>query len=135
MELFVEFSNWLDKHLSKRLPIEVIAINFNLYDGYDDSDNTYTYDIQLIGCDRFDEEDDDWACYDIFTTGEDVFSIPEEHVPHNDNIPFWDLELPFLCELAKRYLNEGKYADKLKNYTAVAIGHVSGELVILHRKQ
>jgi len=138
-ELYVSFSSWLDKHLSQDLPDGIVAINFNLYDGIRaDAEGkpikgSETYDIELVGCDRFDENDADWACYEVFTTREDLLFIPKRLVPHSDEIPFWEQELPFFSALVVRYLNEGKYATKLKQYKAVSVGHVGGNLAILHR--
>ena len=34
-----------------------------------------SYDVQLISANMFDESDDDWACEELFTTGEDIFKI------------------------------------------------------------
>lgn len=48
---FNEFSEWLNKYLEK-LPSDVVAVNFNIYEGVNK-----TYDIQLIGTDEFDEDD------------------------------------------------------------------------------
>jgi len=141
MKLYESFSAWLDRHLSKTLPDGIVAINFNLYDGILLNDNdepkesSETYDIELVGCITFDENDEDWACHEVFNTREDLFFIPKELVPHSDDIPFWEKELPFLTALVTRYLNEGQYADRLKSFTAVGMGHVNGNLEILHLKK
>jgi len=140
-ELYESFSAWLDKHLSRDLPDEIVAINFNLYDGLlvdaagKPMEGSESYDIELVGCVRFDENDNDWACNEVFNTNEGLFRICKKSVPHSNDIPFWEQELPFFSALATRYLNEGKYADKLKSFTAVAIGHVNGDLVVLHRSE
>jgi len=123
-DIYDYFSKWVDKHLCNDLPDSVIAINFNLYEG---SENTY--DIQIVGCDRFDEDDEDWACDEVFTTGEDVFFIKR-----TDDIAEWKQGLSAMTALVNRYLSDGKYADKLKSYTAVGIGFVDGDSYVLYRR-
>lgn len=122
-DIYIDFSKWLDKHLSKNLPDDIIAVNFNLYEG-----SNQTYDVQFVGCNRFDEEDDDWVCDEVYTTEEDVFFIPRPR-----DIAEWKQGLEFITELTEKYLREGKYMDKLKSYTAVCIGFVDGDIDVLYR--
>ena len=139
--IYESFSTWLDKHLSRDLPDGIVGINFNLYDGFlvdaagKPMKDLESYDVELVGCNRFDENDSDWAYHEVFNTREDLFRISKKSVPHSNDIPFLEQELSFFTTLATRYLNEGKYADKLKSFTAIAIGHVSGDLVVLHRNK
>ena len=69
-EDYVLFSNWLDRIMEQELPKGIIAYNFNIYEGAKG-----TYDIQLVGTDEYDENDEDWACTDYFTSGEDICYI------------------------------------------------------------
>lgn len=117
-----DFSKWLDSNL-EQLPPDIVAVNFNLYEGSND-----TYDIQLIGTDTFDEEDEDWACEEIFTTGEDIFLMPR-----TDDIEDWEDALDFITKMVRKYLEDGKYANMLKGLQAVGIGFVDGEIEILHQ--
>ena len=125
MEIYTDFSNWLDKQLSKELPNNVVAVNFNLYEG---SENTF--DIELIGCDSFDEDDGDWACDEVFSTREDLF-----YITRTGDIAQWEQGLLFITTLVEKYLRKGKYADKLKGFTAVGISFVDGDIDILHRSK
>jgi len=122
MELYNNFSKWLDKQLSKDLPNNIVAINFNLYEGI-----KQTYDVELVGCDMFDENDEDWVCDEVFDTREDLF-----FVPRTDDISHWEKGLSFITELVNKYLSEGKYADELKSYKAIGIGFVDGNINILY---
>lgn len=122
MEHYISFSKWLDKHLSKDLPNDIVAVNFNLYEGA-----KQTYDIELVGCDTFEESNSDWACDEVFTKREDLFLIPR-----TGDIAHWEQGLSFMTLLVKKYLCEGKYANKLKSYTAVGIGFVDGDIEILY---
>lgn len=59
---------WLDDIFIKKLPDNIIAFNFNLYE---DEDNKWS--IELIGSDKYDPNNDDWACSEIFTTRNNPF--------------------------------------------------------------
>ena len=120
-----DFSSWLDKHLSKDFPDGIIAINFNLYEGMGQ-----TYDVEFVGCGSFDENDEDWTCDEVFTTREDLFSIPQ-----TGDISQWEQGLLFVITLVKKYFVEGMYADKLKSYKAVGVGFVGGNIEILYRTE
>ncbi len=116
------FFNWLDEILNKGLSDDVKAINFNLYE---DGDNKWS--IELVGTASFDEEDYDWACDEIYTTRENPFSITEE----SDWQTIENLFISFL----EKYLKTGNCSDILKNYIAIAIGFVDGDLSILYKKE
>jgi hypothetical protein len=121
MLYYENFSKWLDSHL-KQLPSDVVAVNFNLYEGLNQ-----TYDIQLIGTDTFDEEDDDWACEEIFSTEEDLFCIPR-----TEDIEDWEDGLSFITKMIQNYLENGKYVNVLRELHAVGVGFVDGDIEILH---
>jgi len=133
-ELYSEFASWLDKHLSKGLPGNIAAVNFNLYEGVNmdfnssRTESSETYDVQLAGCDRFDENDGDWPCYEVFTTGEDLFSVPRAK-----NIAHRERGLSYITALVKKYLDEGEFADTLKGYAAVGLGFADGDTQIIYR--
>lgn len=46
---------------TEKLPEDIVALNFNLYEG--------PYAIDLIGSATFDESDEDWACNEDFIPG------------------------------------------------------------------
>ena len=126
--IYSDFSDWMDKHLSKDWPNEIVAVNFNLYEG---AEPTYQkYHVEMIGCGMFDEHNSDWACDEIFTTRDDLFFIPR-----TNEIAYYEQGLSFAASLVKKYLHEGKYADKLKRYVAVGIGFVGGDIEILHHTE
>jgi len=126
MQCYQEFSKWLANHLANDLPKEVVAFNFNLYEGV--TGTLEQYHIELIGADTFDEEDSDWPCNEIFTTRDDLFIIER-----TEDISKWKKGLEVMTSLVSKYLQEGKYADKLKSVNAVGIGFVDGDIHILYR--
>lgn len=115
-----EFSKWVDSVLDKEYPDNTIAINFNLYEEHEED----TWAVQIIGSDRFDEED--WACYETFTTGEDLYIWIEEGG--------WEKALETAMDNLKVYLNDGKHSSTLLKYDGVGIGFVDGDIEIIYRR-
>lgn len=121
MLYYQNFFKWLDNYL-EQLPSDVVAVNFNLYEG-----SNQTYDIQLIGTDKFYETDDDWACEEIFTTGEDIFFIQR-----TEDIEYWEDGLSFITKMIKKYFENGKYVYVLQGLQAVGVGFVDGDIELLY---
>lgn len=116
-----EFAKWLDNVLAEDLPDETVAVCFNVYeDGGDD------WSMQLIAAAYFDEDDEDWACDEVFSTGEDLFRWQEKSK--------WNEALKTANKLISDYLESGRYADILKRFDAVACGFVDGDIQILYKK-
>ena len=116
-----DFFVWLDSILKDELNNEVKAINFNLYE---DADNKWS--IELVGTFSFNKDDDDWACDEVFATRDNPFVIECES-------DWKSMETVFI-DLVNEYLSSGKYASKLKEYLAVGVGFVDGDLHILYDK-
>ena len=116
-----DFFEWLDLILKNELNSEIKAINFNLYE---DTDNKWS--VELVGTFSFDKDNDDWACDEVFTTRDQPFVIECE----SD----WELVETFFISLVNEYLSSGKYAGKLKEYQAIGIGFVDGDLHILYAR-
>ena len=117
--MYNEFEAWLDAALEAGVPDGIAAYNFNLYE---DDDNLWS--IELIGASRFDEEDPDWACDEVFTNREDPLSWSAE--------TDWEEILETMTQYVEKYLAEGKYADVLKDTEAVGIGFVDGDITIVY---
>lgn len=122
---FMHFSYWLDNVLQQQLPEGIIAFNFNIYEG-----SKGTYDIQLIGSEEFDDNDQDWACTDFYSSGENICCIKRVK-----EIEQWEQGLNYILELTRRYLSEGKNADILKSASAIGVGFVDGDIEIIYRSQ
>lgn len=117
------FAKWLDTALELGFPENTVAINFNLYEEHAKD----TWAVQLIGADRFDAEDEAWACYETFTTGENLYRWVEENG--------WETVLETAKAHVREYLNTGQYASVLKRYAAVGIGFVDGDLALLYERE
>ena len=117
--MYNEFEAWLDAALEADLPEDIAAFNFNLYE-----DDEYLWSIELIGASRFDAEDPDWACDELFTNREEPLSWSAE--------TDWETVLETMTQYVEKYLEDGKYADILKDSDAVGIGFVDGDITIVH---
>ena len=118
------FKDWIDKQFKKGIPENSVAANFNIYEGSDK-----TYHIQIITAVEFDENDSDWACDPAFSSGEDICVIPR-----TDTIDGWREGLEYIANLIIQYLDEGQNKDWLCSLTAVGVGFVDGDLVLLQNK-
>ena len=116
-----KFENWLDDILKGELPNDIKAINFNLY-----KDTHNKWSIELVGASSYDENDEDWACDEVFATRKNPFVLIKESN--------WENIEKIYTNMVNEYLNNGKYASKLKQYEAVAIGFVDGDLNVIYKK-
>ncbi|MGM9531702.1 hypothetical protein [Intestinibacter sp.] len=114
-----EFKVWVEKYLVD-LPEDAVAINFNLYEGEED------YSVQLIASDEFDEEDEDWACEEIFSTEDDLFVIPM-----TEDIEDWEDALVYIKSLIEEYLKVSSCRDILENLEGIGVGFVDGNIELL----
>lgn len=121
--MYQKIEKWIDKVLKQDFPNNVVGVIFNLYE-----DGDALYSVEVIGTESFDKEDEDWACDELtdFETRENPLVLKS----NSD----WEEMLSTVSDCLKKYLAEGKYADKLKNCTAVATGFVDGDIEILYTK-
>src|SRR5258705_8057497 len=115
--LVSEFISWVDRiileHGGGR---RAVAYNFNLYEHEDE------FAIQLIGATKFDTADEDWPCYEAFSSGEDLFILPYSAVGREYENGLRDAKI-----LVEGYLKRGKEAKRLKASRGVAVGFVGGD--------
>ena len=116
-----KFYDWLDDNL-KEIPLDAVAVNFNLYEGENN-----TYDVELIGSDIFTEEDDDWACEEIFLTEGSLFSIPI-----CNDISDWKDGMLYIKKMIEDYMKIGEYSNNLRQLQAVGIGFVDGDIELIY---
>lgn len=100
--MYDEFAKWLDRILDENMPLPGVAINFNIYEEVD-----LHWSIQLISSTYFDEEDEDWNCYEEFTTGEDLYEWQQG--------VGWEKILDISCEMIRKYLTEGNMLRNLRS--------------------
>lgn len=117
--MYKKFEKWMNSLLAEHTGEGIVAYNFNIYEGEEEGD----YDLQLIGASMYDAEDDDWACSEVYSSGEDIFSYEAED---------WEAGLDVCIDLVKQYLEQGKYADVLKKGKVVTTGFVDGDLELIY---
>lgn len=62
------FFRWLDSLLQIVIPPEIVALNFNIFE----SCNAHQFDVQLVGAKSYSNSNDDWACSNDFSSGENL---------------------------------------------------------------
>ncbi len=115
----MDFTKWINSILDKPLPSEVVAINFNLYE-----DENNKWSMEFVGASSFDVDDSDWACDEVFVTRENPLEWIQE--------ASWEAILMDMSNEISEYLENGKYADKLKSYVGIGVGFVDGDIEILY---
>ena len=111
---------WLNNILGQDIPSSVVALNFNLYE---DEDSKWS--MELVGTASFDLEDEDWCCDEIFDFGTRTNPLTWKEEKE------WNDILTQIQTILKRYLQQGKYSDVLKQYQGVGMGFVDGDIEIL----
>lgn len=120
--MYDKFEQWLDEALAADLPENAVALNFNLYE---DGDNWWS--VELVATDRFDADDPDWACDEVFDTRENPYEWEEDS-------PWLDI-LEKACGWVREYMANGYHAEKISTYTAVGCGFVDGDIELLYIKE
>ncbi|MDE6832820.1 MAG: hypothetical protein K2J39_01020 [Ruminococcus sp.] len=119
-EIYQSFAEWLDSLLEKNdIPADTKAFNFNIYDEEGD-----VYSVQLIASDRFDASDDEWACYEIWSSEEDLFFVDASDEDDKSGETFEK----FATDMISGYITQN---DVLKR-VPVGIGFVDGDLNIIY---
>lgn len=116
-----DFEKWIDMVLEKDFPEEMVGVVFNLYE---ERDNKWS--VELVGTSIFDADDEDWRCEEVYDTRENPFEWQQDTT--------WQDVLENVIDIFKKYLEEGKYADKLKEYQGVGTGFADGDAWILYEK-
>lgn len=116
----IDLEKWIDSIFENDLPEEIVAIAFNLYE-----DGNNQWSIEMIGSSSFDVEDADWACGEVFDTRDDLQSWTQA--------ANWEEILQEASHEIKRYIEVGKYAERLKSYKGVGLGFVDGDMTIVYQ--
>ena len=129
-EIYESLCSWIDGLLENaEIPENAAAFCFNLYEESEDS-SEHLFGVQLIAAGAFDENDGgDWACDEIWTSGEDIFLVDISDEP--DTSP--ENAQRLISEMLREYLDNGKYRSILLSSAAAAAGFVEGELEILFK--
>ena len=120
-ELMDQFNAWVDGIVSGVGSTPVVAYNFNIYE----HDNGFA--VQIVGTNSFDLTDEDWACDEAFSSGEDLFDLPRSVFGTE-----WQGGLDAANLLVKNYLQHGKQAEVMKAACGVGVGFVDGNIELVY---
>ncbi|RJG35874.1 hypothetical protein [Motilimonas pumila] len=111
-----DFISWIDMQLNESIPNEIIAFNINIYES--------PFNIEIVGSNEFDLEDEGWACNEDW--------IPENRFISVSNSLFgnsWESAQENIVSMAKQYLNaNSENVVKLQQAQGFAVGFVDGNL-------
>jgi len=129
IEIYEEFSNWLDNLLENNdMPENTAAFNFNLYE---ESVEDHIYGVQLIAAERFDSEDPDWPCDEVWSSEEDIFCVDTS----DEEDTGWKYALELIKEMCEKYLKSGNYKNILLGTNGVGIGFIDGDIDIIYKAE
>ena len=121
------FHKWLDKSLSKNVPASVKGFAFNLFQYPWINKTGPKYGVELIGADRFDENDSDWACNEVFEGSPRSHKIPIEFSGED-----WEQCLRKVSRLISNYINSSANGvEALTSVQGIGVGFVGGDLQLL----
>lgn len=100
-----------------KLPQNIVALNFNLYEG--------PYALDLIGSATYDESDEDWACNEDYIPG--LRRCPSLEFPDDKN---WEEVLKIVESILKDLIREMPDIELFK-VQHIAVGFVDGNLIII----
>jgi hypothetical protein len=110
-----EFNIWLNGALSQPIPSSVVAFSFNLAE---------PWCIEVIGANRYSEQDSDWACEESFRSESKPLALPESEVGSR-----WEVVLESAKRLVAAYLDRPSAGSaQLRRAEAIAVGFVDGDL-------
>lgn len=117
-----EFDVWLDDALSHPIAPSVVAFSFNLAE---------PWCIEIVGSDRYSDDDSDWACEESFRPDVEQLALSESEVGEN-----WEVVLEAAKCLVAAYLDRPSAGSAiLRRAQAVAVGFADGDLHKVWPKQ
>lgn len=120
-EIYTEFKKWIDILLeNNKMPENTLAFCFNLYE---ESIEDSVYSVQLVACDKFDENDPDWACEEVWSSEEDIFCIELSDEQEKD----WNA----VQTIIKSWIQEYMKNCEILSSKPVGIGFIDGELELI----
>lgn len=110
-----DFDAWLDDALSHPIAPSVVAFSFNLAE---------PWCIEIVGSDRYSDDDSDWACEESFRPDVEQLALSEFEVGET-----WEVVLEAAKRLVTAYLDRPSAGSAiLRRAHAVTVGFVDGDL-------
>jgi hypothetical protein len=116
-----KFDSWVDHHVNAAVASKAEAYCFHLYE------HEHSFAVQLVGANKYDEDEPFDYEDEVFTSGEDVFELPHSKVGKD-----WRKGLKAAIALVHSYLEDGQQAQLLKSSRLVGVGFVDGDLELVY---
>lgn len=126
--MYQQVESWLNTILQQDMPEGIVGLNFNLYEDYEAGDEK-SWSMELVGTSSFDEEDEDWACDEVCD-----FGTREAPFCWNEDVR-WETTIGQVTQILRKYLSEGKFAERLMQFDGIGVGFVDGNIEILYVRQ
>jgi len=110
----MKLKDWINRLLYDTISDSIIAFCFNIYETDSDTD----FDVQLVGCTKYDPDNDDWACETDYSSEEDLYSFQADD---------WEDAMEKFGKELNDYLQSPECHDQLKK-RHIAYGFVDGDL-------
>ena len=117
-ETAMDLRKWFYEQAESGMKEGVIALNFNLYE--EEEDGVYT--AQLVGCARYDELNDDWACEEVFSSGEELYEFTADE---------WESAQEDFNEAVQEEILSEELPEFLSAIQVITAGFIDGELEVL----
>jgi hypothetical protein len=120
-----QFASWLEQSLSEPIPDSVKAFSLNLFElAFKEG---VKYGIELIGSSKFDVDDQDWSCEEIWKPRQRRLNIPESFSGSD-----WEKCLDKIQFVVRDFLKTNSYgATILRSRLGVGVGFVDGDLILI----
>ena len=118
-----QFRGWVASR-TERIPSEVRAICFNLAEPA--FVEGVKFSIEIVGCDRFDLNDPDWPCDEIWWPDRSALHLPSSYSSED-----WETCLARMIDLV-RCIVATEQGSKLLSLEGIGIGFVDGDLHHIH---
>ena len=127
----LNFFHWLDNAAKENVPTSLKAFSFNLFNYPYEPGLECKFGVELIGSGEFDEDDEDWACAEIWEPKKRELEIPVSYSTES-----WEECLNKVGNLVAEILESNSHLAKfLKQGCAVGIGFVDGSLKLLWNEE
>ncbi|MCF7751578.1 hypothetical protein KQ945_12540 [Bacillus subtilis subsp. subtilis] len=128
MALDPTLTAWLDHALQAPLPREVVGLSFNLSEGA--ASDACGFCIELVGTDRFDAQDPDWPCDEVWEP-----PVRDIELPYTLTGQTWQSCLQQLRAQLQTVLDTPPFGPRLKQQVhGIGLGFVDGDLELLWQR-
>jgi hypothetical protein len=125
MDFEATFTQWLESCGAEAIPTTVQGFSFNLFEPA--GETGVKFGIELVGADRFDEDDPDWACDEVWSPKARRLPIPVDYSGTT-----WDQCLQTMKTLVLKQLKaDTPMARRLKMVQGIGIGFVDGDMEVI----